>query len=227
MSASDSNVQSHNLVGEIRPVKPVLRGWIHTISAPLTTVAALVLVILAPTVGTKVACAVFLVCSALLFGTSAVYHRGTWGVNMEAVLRRMDHANIFLLIAGTYTPIAVAALPPSSATTLLGIVWGGAVVGILMRVFWLGAPRWVYTPIYILLGWVALWFMGDLVASVGWAVVWLLISGGLVYTLGAVFYGFRWPGRGARVFGFHEAFHTCTVIGWMLMCVAAYLAVLG
>ena len=207
--------------------KPLLRGWIHAVSAPLTLAACIVLVVLAPTTGLRAASAVYMVCSLLLFGMSAVYHRGTWGLKSEAVLRRLDHSNIFLLIAGTYTPIAAGALSRHDATVLLTIVWVGAAIGIAMHIFWIDSPRWVYTPLYVVLGWVAIWYMGALQRGAGWTVVWLLISGGLVYTLGAVFYGFRWPGRYAKYFGFHEFFHACTFAGWTLMCIAAYFAVLS
>ncbi|OKL46353.1 hemolysin [Boudabousia liubingyangii] len=218
---------NHTLLPDDYELKPVLRGWIHAISAPLTLAACIVLLVLAPTTGRKIACAVYLASTLMLFGTSAVYHRGTWGVKGDAILRRMDHSNIFLLIAGTYTPIAVGSLDTYNATVLLSIVWGGAFIGILMRIFWLEAPRWIYTSIYVILGWVAVWYLFPIAHSVGWAVVWLLIAGGLTYTLGAVFYGFRWPGRYALIFGFHEFFHTCTVAGWTLMCVAAYIAILS
>ena len=207
--------------------KPLLRGWIHTVAAPLSLATSIVLVVLSPTTITRWASAVYLVCSLMLFGTSAIYHRGTWGTRGDAILRRLDHSNIFLLIAGTYTPIAIGSLDNHNATILLSIVWGGAVIGILMRVFWLNAPRWSYTLIYVLLGWVAVWFLKPIIDGAGWAVVWLLISGGLTYTIGAVFYAFQWPGKMARYFGFHEFFHLCTLLGWVLMCVAAYIAVLG
>ncbi|AOZ72949.1 hemolysin [Boudabousia tangfeifanii] len=207
--------------------KPLLRGWIHLISVPLVLAATIVLLILAPTTGRTIACVIYLLCSVQLFGTSALYHRGNWGKTGDAILRRMDHSNIFLLIAGTYTPIAVSALNQTQATILLSIVWSGAAIGILMRIFWLDAPRWLYTALYVVLGWTALWFLYPIAQGVGWAVVWLLVAGGLTYTIGAIFYGTRWPGRNAKIFGFHEFFHTCTIIGWTLMCIAAYFAVLS
>ncbi|MDO5719495.1 MAG: hemolysin III family protein [Actinomycetaceae bacterium] len=208
-------------------LKPLLRGWIHLLSAPLSFIAALVLLILAPTLPSRIASAVYLVCSMLLFGMSAAYHRINWTPRAEAVMRRIDHSNIFLLIAGTYTPICVASLPTRDATVCLSIVWGGAVIGIITAIFWIHAPRWFTTGIYILLGWVALWYLPQLWETAGPAIVVLLIVGGVLYTMGAVVYGLKRPDPAPHVFGFHEIFHTFTVLAWICHCVAAYLAVIG
>lgn len=209
-------------------VKPRLRGWIHAGMFPLVTAASIVLVVLAPTAPLTIACAVFGLAAMLLFGTSAVYHRGTWSPRVAGILRRMDHTNIFLVIAGTYTPLGVALLPASTARTLLIIVWSGALVGLLARVFWLGAPRWVYVPVYIALGWVAVWFLPAFwrAPTGGPEVVWLVAGGGLAYTLGAVVYGLKRPNPSPRWFGFHEIFHALTVVGFTCHYVAAALAVL-
>lgn len=208
-------------------LKPLLRGWIHLVTTPLAFAAALVLLILSPTTATRVASAVYLLSTLLLFGMSALYHRIYWQPRAEAILRRIDHSNIFLLIAGTYTPISVALLDRTQAITVLAIVWIGAAVGIGTSIFWPSAPRWFTTPIYVILGWVAIWYLPDLWVSGGPAVVWLLIAGGLLYTFGAVVYGFKWPDPSPKVFGFHEIFHSFTVAGWITQCVAAYLAVLS
>lgn len=207
--------------------KPKLRGWIHTVVTPLSLAAAIVLLCLADRTVVRWACVVYLVCSLLLFGVSSLYHRINWGKRAMAIMRRFDHCNIFLLIGGSYTPIAVALLEHPQRTILLSVVWSGAIAGILLSIFWPNAPRWLYVPIYILLGWVAMWFMGDLVQAGGWAVVWLLISGGLCYSIGAIFYGSKWPGRYAKYFGYHEIFHAGTVAGWTCICIAAYFAVLS
>lgn len=208
-------------------LKPLLRGWIHLVTTPLAFAAALVLLILSPTIATKVASAVYLLSTLLLFGMSALYHRLYWKPKPEAILRRIDHSNIFLLIAGTYTPISVALLDRSHAITVLAIVWIGSAIGIGTSIFWPTAPRWFTTPIYVILGWVAIWYLPELWASGGPAVVWLLVAGGILYTIGAFVYGFKWPDPSPRVFGFHEIFHTFTVLGWATHCVAAYLAVLA
>src|SRR5690625_5071481 len=172
--------------------KPKLRGWFHAGTAPLALAYGVVITILAPAGAPRVTVAVFAAATVLLFGVSAVYHRGDWNNNVAGVLRRLDHANIFLVIAGTYTPLTVLLLPASTARVLLAVVWGGAIGGILMRVLWLQAPRWVYVPIYIALGWVAVAFIPAFWTNGGPAVASLVIAGGLGYTLGAVVYGFKW-----------------------------------
>ncbi len=205
-------------------VKPKLRGWIHAGTAPLALVAGIVLIVLTPSPD-RWASAVFVASSLVLFGTSAVYHRGTWSPRVGVTLRRLDHANIFLLIAGTYTPLAWMLLDRPTAQLLLAVVWGGAIAGILMRVFWLSAPRWLYVPLYIALGWVAVWFLPAFSAAAGPALVWLIAAGGIAYTLGAVVYGFKRPNPSPRWFGFHEIFHVGTVIGFLCHLVAVFIAV--
>ena len=197
----------------IAPPKPTMRGWIHAVTVPVALIACLTLVVLSPTPIARLATAVFTLSSMLLFGMSALYHRFNWGPKAKAALRRIDHANIFLLIAGTYTPMALLALEWPHSVILLSAVWGGAVIGILSRVFWVGAPRWLYVPLYVLLGWAAVAYMGPLFSfSVPMAV--LIIIGGLAYTLGAVAYGFKRPNFSSKHFGFHEVFHTLTVVAW-------------
>lgn len=195
-------------------LKPTWRGWIHAGTFPVAIAAGIVLITLADGAVAKWACAVFMATSVLLFGNSALYHRFDWGPRTKAVLKRIDHANIMLLIAGTYTPIAVLALPPQKGILLLTLVWTGALLGILFRVFWINAPRWLYVALYLLLGWAAVMYLGDLLqASVAMMV--LVIVGGLLYTGGAVCYALKkpnpWPGR----FGFHEIFHVCTVLAFL------------
>ena len=206
-------------------LKPTWRGWIHAGTSPVAIAAGIVLITLADGAVAKWACAVFMATSVLLFGNSALYHRFDWGPRTKAVLKRIDHANIMLLIAGTYTPIAVLALPPQKGILLLTLVWTGALLGILFRVFWINAPRWLYVALYLLLGWAAVMYLGDLLqASVAMMV--LVIVGGLLYTGGAVCYALKkpnpWPGR----FGFHEIFHVCTVLAFLCHWTACLLIAL-
>jgi hemolysin III len=208
-------------------VKPRLRGWLHTGMFPLALVSGIVLVVLAPEGKARVSAVVFTVTAALLFGTSAVYHRGTWSARVAGVLKRFDHSNIFLIIAGSYTPFAVTLLPWEQARTLLLLVWGGALGGVLFRVFWVSAPRWLYTPIYVALGWVAVFYFGPLLQFGGPVIVALIVLGGLLYTLGAVVYGTKRPNPFPRWFGFHEIFHAFTVLAFIAHYVAASLAVYG
>ncbi|WP_423923048.1 PAQR family membrane homeostasis protein TrhA [Frigoribacterium sp. 2-23] len=194
--------------------KPTWRGWIHAATFPLAIASGIVLVCLAQGAAAKWACAVFLTTSVLLFGISATYHRFPWSPNAKRFLKRLDHSNIFLLIAGTYTPLAVVALPESKGTLLLVLVWTGALFGIAFRVFWLGAPRWLYTPLYVLLGVGALLFVGDLFAANLAMMVLVLVGGGL-YIVGAVFYATKWPNLAPGHFGFHELFHSLTVAAYV------------
>ncbi|MCL3862562.1 hemolysin III family protein [Actinotalea sp. K2] len=205
-------------------LKPRLRGWIHAGMAPLVVVAAIVLIALSPTTPARVSNAVFGASAILLFGTSAVYHRGTWSPRVTGVLRRLDHTNIFLIIAGTYTPLAVLILESRQARILLWIVWLGALAGLLARVFWLGAPRWLYVPIYVALGWVSVGYMPQFWRDGSPTIVWLIAVGGLAYSLGAVVYGLKRPNPSPRWFGFHEIFHVLTVIGFSCHYVAVVIA---
>lgn len=206
-------------------VKPRLRGWIHAGTAPLAVIGGAILTALTPATAPRVAVLIFAITAVLLFGTSAVYHRGTWGPTARAALRRADHANIFLIIAGTYTPLSVLLLDTRTATILLVIVWSGALLGLAARMLWLGAPRWVYTPVYIALGWVAVGFMKQFWDTGGPAVVWLVALGGLAYTGGAVVYALKRPNPSPRWFGFHEIFHVGTVIGFWCHFAAVAVAV--
>ncbi len=202
-------------------VKPRLRGWIHAGSFPLVVAASIVLVALAPDTRTRIACAVFGVAAALLFGTSAVYHRGNWSPKVAVLLKRFDHSNIFLIIAGSYTPLTLLLLPEGKARVLLLLVWGGALAGIAFRVFWVGAPRWLYTPIYIALGWAAVFYLPDFLREGGVAVLTLVVVGGVLYTAGGVIYALKRPNPSPRWFGFHEVFHAFTVAAF----VAHYIAI--
>lgn len=174
-------------------LKPRMRGWLHAGVFPLSLVGGIVLIAVSRSAAAVAACSVYALSACLLFGTSGVYHRGTWGPRGEAVLRRLDHANIFLIIAGTYTPLAVLLLPAGRQRVLLAVVWAGALAGIAFRILWIGAPRWLYTPCYIALGWVAVFNLPDFARTGGTAVVVLVIAGGLLYTAGAVVYGLKRP----------------------------------
>ena len=204
----------------VRELKPKLRGWLHTAMAPLALAAGIVLVALAPTAAGVVGGAVFLAASVLLFGTSGLYHRFYWGPRGEAVLRRMDHANIYVFIAATYTPLALLLLEGRSRVALLVMIWTSALGGLLFRTLWLSAPRWLYTALYLLMAWAAVGWMGAFYRTGGTAVVALILGGGLLYTAGAVVYGRKRPDPSPRWFGFHEIFHACTVGGFVCHYVA-------
>jgi hemolysin III len=204
----------------VRSVKPRLRGWLHAGTSPLALVAGIVLISQAPTTTGVIGGVVFLTASVLLFGTSGLYHRFTWSRRAEAVLRRLDHANIYVFIAATYTPLALLLLSGGSRALLLAIVWAAAVGGLLFRLFWLSAPRWLYTALYIGMGWAAVGWLGAFYRAAGPAVLALIIGGGLCYTIGAVVYGRKRPDPSPAWFGFHEIFHACTIAGFVCHYIA-------
>ena len=205
-------------------VKPHLRGWLHAAITPLALASGIVLVALSPTATTRIGSAVFATSALLLFTVSAIYHRGNWSPRTWALLRRFDHSNIFLLIAGSYTPFALILLEGTVRVGLLVIVWTGAVLGVLFRVFWTSAPRWIYTPIYVALGWVAIFYADEFSTAGGSAVIILVAAGGGLYTLGGIVYGLRWPDPFPTWFGFHEVFHAFTILAFVCHYVAASIA---
>jgi len=204
----------------IRQVRPRLRGWLHAAAAPLALAAGIVLMSLAPTAAGAVGSAVFLAASVLLFGTSGIFHRFTWGPRGYAVLSRLDHANIYVFIAATYTPLALLLLTGPSQMVLLGVIWAVALSGLLFRLFWFGAPRWLYTMLYVVIGWTALGWLGEFLQAGSPAVLLLIFGGGVCYTAGAVVYGAQRPDPSPRWFGFHEIFHACTIAGFACHYVA-------
>ena len=155
----------------------------------------------------------------------ALFHRGNWSPTIHGVLRRLDHSNIFLIIAGTYTPFAVLVLPESEGRVLLWIIWIGALVGIAFRVLWVGAPRWLYTPVYVALGWVAVFYLPDFLREGGLPVFVLILVGGIFYSAGALIYGLKRPNPSPRWFGFHEVFHALTVAAFVVHYIAVSLTV--
>jgi hemolysin III len=194
--------------------KPTWRGWIHAGTFPLAIVLGVILVVAADGPAAKASTSVFFACSLLLFGTSALYHRINWSPKVKAIFKRLDHANIFLLIAGSYTPITVLALPPEKSAVLLWLVWIGAGLGILFRIFWIGAPRWLYVPLYLLLSYAAFAFILDFYSSAP-VMMTLILVGGVFYTVGAVIYGLKKPNPVPGVFGFHEIFHLLTLLAFL------------
>ncbi len=198
----------------VAEVKPSWRGWIHAGTLPAAIALGIVLVCLADGVLGKLMSAVFFLTTVLLFGGSALYHRFNWSPTVKAVLRRIDHANIFLLIAGTYTPIATLGLPFPQSVILISIVWGVALLGIAFRVFWLAAPRWLYVVLYLGLGWAALMYVVDFFHWIPVSMI-LVFAGGILYTLGAVVYALKRPNPSPKHFGFHEIFHACTLLAFL------------
>lgn len=195
------------------PVKPLLRGWSHVVAFVAAASLCGVLVGLAPGALARGATIVYLAGLCAMFGVSSLYHRVRWSPSALAVMGRIDHSTIFAAIAGTYTPVAVLALHGGARAVVLGIVWGGTAVGVLLQWTPVRLPRWLFTAIYALVGWSALAALPQLHAALGWVGLGLLVGGGVAYTVGAVVYALKRPDPWPRVFGFHEVFHVCTVVG--------------
>jgi hemolysin III len=209
--------------------KPRLRGWIHLYCAVAALVAGSALVAVSWAAESKQAghaTLTYTLAIVAMFAVSATYHRVHWySLATRKWMRRLDHSMIFLLIAGTYTPFATLAMPPATGRSVLAIVWGGALAGIALTLFWPDAPRWLSVTLYLLLGWVAVWYAGTIIHNAGMAAAVLLAVGGALYSLGAVFYAQRWPDPWPTTFGYHEIFHACTAVAAICQFVAVCVAV--
>jgi len=203
---------------------PKLRGWFHLGATPAVIIASLVLFILSKN-SFKFAVALYSVTAILLFSVSAIYHRVPWSPEKKKIWRRFDHANINLLIAGSYTPFAVTLLHGRDRTILLSVIWIGALIGVAVRVFWVGAPRWLYVANYLVLGWIALVYLPQMYREGGLWILLPIILGGLLYSIGAIFYALKRPGREAKYFGFHELFHIFVLAAWISQYVAISIAI--
>ncbi|GAA2185207.1 PAQR family membrane homeostasis protein TrhA [Micromonospora lupini] len=214
----------------LKPVdigKPRMRGWLHTYAFFVAVVCGIVLCSIAatrPGWAPLVSCVIYSLTVCGLFGTSALYHRRVWSERGYQVMRRMDHCMIFVFIAGTYTPLCVMLLSTRQATLMLALVWGGALAGVALKVIWPHAPRWVSAPLYLALGWVAVAMLPQILHGGGVTALVLLIVGGAIYSVGAVFYALRRPNPWPTVFGHHEFFHACTLLAALCHHIAIYFA---
>jgi hemolysin III len=194
-------------------VKPRLRGVSHQWAFFVSLLTGGALVATAPGGRATVAAAIYAVSVAGLFGSSALYHRITWAsAAARRWMRRLDHSMIFVLIAGTYTPFALLALKGTLATAILVAVWAGAAAGVVMKLVWIDAPKWVVALTYVLLGWVAVAAFPQLYDAVGLTGITMVAGGGLLYTAGAVVYALRRPDPVPTVFGYHEVFHVLVIV---------------
>jgi hemolysin III len=193
--------------------RPLLRGWIHLVAFVVTVIAAPFVVVRGRNTGACAALAIYMTSIAALFGVSAAFHRVRWAPAARRRMRRADHATIFIAIAGTNTAVAGLALRGWAQILILSLVWGGAVVGITVRQLWLDAPKWAVAIPYVVVGWCALAVLPQLLHALGGAGFGLLAAGGGFYTLGAIIYALRKPDPVPGVFGYHEVFHACTVVG--------------
>ena len=205
--------------------KPKLRGIVHLVMSPLSLVAGLTLITLANELRGRITLGIFTLTAVTLFTCSALYHRVAWTDKNKAIWRRIDHSNISILIAGTYTPFTVYLLQPSQTKTLLIVAWGGAILISLLRIFWLSAPRWLYVAGYISLGWAAVFYMPQFLQSGGVVIFILILTGGVLYSAGGVIYALKKPNFSINWFGFHELFHAMTAAAFICHFIAAVLTV--
>jgi hemolysin III len=209
--------------------KPRMRGWIHFYSAWLAIICGATLVSVSwPVASTRAGLTTFAyaLATVAMFAVSATYHRVNWKSGAARKrMKRLDHSMIFVFIAGSYTPFAMLAMPPADGRLVLCIVWGGALAGIALKVCWPTAPRWLGVPLYLLLGWVAVWYAPTIIHTAGVAAMVLLAVGGAFYSIGGLLYGLRWPDPWPKTFGYHEFFHAFTAIAAILHYIAMWLAV--
>ena len=205
--------------------KPKLRGLIHLIMSPVSLVAGLILIAVADKLKGRITLGIFTLTAVTLFTCSALYHRVKWQSKYKALWRRIDHANITMLIAGTYTPFAIFLLSKDNAIVLLSLVWTGAIVTAILRVTWLSAPRWLYVIAYVALGWAAVVYLPQFWQKGGVAVFLLILAGGACYTAGGIIYGLKKPNFSINWFGFHELFHALTAAAFVFQFVAAGIVV--
>ncbi|HEY2042120.1 MAG TPA: hemolysin III family protein [Jatrophihabitans sp.] len=208
--------------------KPRMRGWLHAYAAVVSIGTGATLIVVAAALRGAHAgwsTAVYAATVTALFSTSALYHRLRWGPRGHGLMKRLDHSMIFVFIAGTYTPFAALTLPKASSIAVLVVVWTGAIFGVGLQTAWPDAPRLVSVPLYIALGWVAVFVLPQLLHEYGVATLVLIAAGGLIYTLGALAYAFKKPNPYPGTFGFHEVFHLCTLVAAICHYVAIWLAV--
>jgi hemolysin III len=209
--------------------RPRLRGWLHFWSFFVSMATGATLIVMAgATVSGLAALATSVYAATVLglFGISALYHRHTWtNPSTRVWMKRLDHAMIFIFIAGTYTPFSLLAMDKPTGYIVLGVVWGGALCGVTLKLAWPHAPRWFGVPVYVALGWVAVFVLPQLLHNGGVAALVLLLAGGLLYTIGAVFYATRWPNPWPATFGHHEFFHAATVLAALAHYIAIWLAI--
>jgi len=194
-------------------IKPRLRGVSHQWAFFVSVATGVALVLAAPNGRATAAAAIYAVSVAGLFGASALYHRINWSTaGARRWMRRLDHSMIFLLIAGTYTPFAVLALDGPLATAILVVVWTAALGGIVLKLVWIDAPKWLVALIYVAIGWVALAAFPQLLDKLGVTATAMVAAGGLLYTVGAVVYARKRPDPSPTVFGYHEIFHALVIL---------------
>jgi hemolysin III len=197
-------------------MKPLLRGWSHVVAFATVAVLGSILLLVAAShasASDRTWLSLYVLGTLTMFGVSAMYHRVRWQPRAHSIMKRLDHSTIFFAIAGAYTPIAALALHGWQQQAVLVMVWGGALVGVALEWLPITVPRWLFTAVYVIVGWSAALALPQLYSGLGPVGFGLVLGGGLSYTLGAVVYATKRPDPWPTVFGFHEVFHLGTVIG--------------
>jgi hemolysin III len=194
------------------PVKPKLRGVSHEYAFFVSLGCGVGLILAASNGRARLAAIIYAVAVSALLGTSALYHRVTWRPSARRWMKRLDHSMIFVLIAGTYTPVALLALHGTLSKVILIVVWAGALGGVVFKLLWIDGPKWLFAGVYVALGLVTGAIFGELPATIGWLGVAGLAGGGLLYIIGAVVYASERPNPSPRVFGYHEVFHALVIV---------------
>jgi hemolysin III len=201
------------------PARPLLRGVLH--QAGFVAACGVGIAFVAASDGRRaLAASAFAVSAAAMLGTSALYHRITWRPRARLWMRRADHAGIYLLIAGTYTPVGLLSLHGTLQRVVLAVVWSGCAAAILAKLCWVRAPKWLSAALGLALGWVGVAAAPELARAAGIPAVVLLGAGGLAYSAGAVVYAWRKPDPIPAVFGYHELFHALTLVALACQYVA-------
>jgi hemolysin III len=208
------------------PIKPKLRGVSHQYAFFVSLASGVALILAASNGRARLAASIYAVAVSALLGTSALYHRVTWRPKARRWMRRLDHSMIFVLIAGTYTPVALLALKGSLASTILIVLWAGALGGVVFKLLWIDGPKWLFAGVYVALGLVTAAVFGELPAAIGWLGVAGLATGGLLYVLGAIVYASGRPNPWPKVFGYHEIFHALVIAAAALQYAVIAFAVL-
>ena len=207
--------------------KPRLRGRLHQYAFFVALASGTVLCSIAasrPGIAPLLSCLIYSLTVCGLFGISALYHRRIWSERGYQIMRRLDHSMIFIFIAGTYTPFCVLLLSPGKAALFLSLIWAGAISGVALKMIWPHLPRWVGAPLYLALGWGAIAMLPEVLHRGGVTVLVLIAAGGVIYSVGAIFYALRRPNPWPTVFGHHEFFHACTLVAALCHHIAIYFA---
>lgn len=202
--------------------KPLLRGHFHQAAFFFAFGASTILLLNAYGKHTLIPTIIYSLSLIGLFGISALYHRPDWRPNQRIWMRRMDHAAIYILIAGTSTPICQLALSPDIRAKLLQLIWGAAFFGIIQSIFWVSAPKWLSALLYVAVGCLLIPYFPELKVALAASDLWLILSGGIVYITGAIIYALKKPNPFPKIFGYHEIFHLLVILGAILHFIVIY-----